>query len=396
MAPFRQRMNGSYPFEDQIRCAGPANLAGQNISDVNPEDLICEETTPAYSTLTKKHVVDSTLNLSTFHQSAKLTTKVPTLPPTPSSMPTAGSNTGWSMFSTSTQSKSKVPTLSPTPTNTPTAGSNPGWSMFSTSTKSISKVPTLSPTPTNTPTAGSHSGWSMFSTSTKSISKVPTLSPTPTNTPTAGSNPGWSTITESNPGPNISAISLPMPVLATLFVVLGIFIISAIAFAVTQRCIYKRKEREHTYALASSAGPSNLNPTGKSSGHVQIRGHTNINSQSQMSHSGTGNSQHVYNVPTDDPVYDTIPEINQRESPNQGAGNIHLGSCNNGYEVPSPSMGPENGARPQARQGPQSHKYENRQVSTAARPNHYEPLRNPSGQQQHTYTSLLPQYLQHH
>ncbi|KAI8509603.1 hypothetical protein Bbelb_120310 [Branchiostoma belcheri] len=45
MAPFRQRMSGSYPFENQTICAGPANLTGQLLRDVNPEDLICEETT---------------------------------------------------------------------------------------------------------------------------------------------------------------------------------------------------------------------------------------------------------------------------------------------------------------------------------------------------------------
>ncbi|KAI8509607.1 hypothetical protein Bbelb_120350 [Branchiostoma belcheri] len=70
MAPFRQRMSGSYPFENQTRCAGPANLTGQLLQDVNPEDLrdvtlnpedlICEETTPVYSTSSTKHMVDST------------------------------------------------------------------------------------------------------------------------------------------------------------------------------------------------------------------------------------------------------------------------------------------------------------------------------------------------
>eukprot|EP00058_Branchiostoma_floridae_P015057 XP_002600545.1 hypothetical protein BRAFLDRAFT_70077 [Branchiostoma floridae] len=179
-------------------------------------------------------------------------------------------------------------------------------------------------------------------------------------------------------------------------------------------------------------------------------------------------SQHIYNVPTDDPdtaEYQTIPEINQAwESPRKGAGNIqHLGSFNDGYEIQSPSLGPENGSHPQAKEDPQSHKYVNSQViaastknvaagphgilyenddeleyakedpqshkyensqmieaaakdaaadpqvivneddyesvdnqsqtaaaSGADSPKHYEPLRNPRGQQQHTYTSLLP------
>ncbi|XP_078657025.1 uncharacterized protein LOC144903080 isoform X1 [Branchiostoma floridae x Branchiostoma belcheri] len=70
MVPFKQRMSGSYPFENQIRCAGPANLTGRYLRDVNPEDLrdvtlnpedlICEETTPFYSTSSTKHMVDST------------------------------------------------------------------------------------------------------------------------------------------------------------------------------------------------------------------------------------------------------------------------------------------------------------------------------------------------
>ncbi|XP_019634448.1 PREDICTED: leucine-rich repeat-containing protein 15-like [Branchiostoma belcheri] len=50
MVPFRQRMNGSYRFESQITCAGPANLRWQLLRDVNPEYLICEEKTPVYST----------------------------------------------------------------------------------------------------------------------------------------------------------------------------------------------------------------------------------------------------------------------------------------------------------------------------------------------------------
>ncbi|XP_078657538.1 uncharacterized protein LOC144903366 [Branchiostoma floridae x Branchiostoma belcheri] len=62
MAPFKQRMSGSYPFEKQIRCAGPANLTGQLLRDVtlNPEDLICDRTTPVYFTPSTKHIPDST------------------------------------------------------------------------------------------------------------------------------------------------------------------------------------------------------------------------------------------------------------------------------------------------------------------------------------------------
>ncbi|CAH1249971.1 Hypp8733 [Branchiostoma lanceolatum] len=110
--------------------------------------------------------------------------------------------------------------------------------------------------------------------------------------------------------------------------------------------------------------------------------------------------------------------------PQPASGQIqHLGSFNDGYEVPSLSLCPENGADPKEREGPQSHKYENSQMIAAAAkdaaagprvnvyenndesvdnhlqtaaapgtdsPNHYEPLRTPSSQQQHTYTSLPP------
>ncbi|XP_019641071.1 PREDICTED: G8 domain-containing protein DDB_G0286311-like [Branchiostoma belcheri] len=51
MLPFKLLMNGSHDFESQITCAGPANLTGQSLlNDVNPEDMICDETTPAPST----------------------------------------------------------------------------------------------------------------------------------------------------------------------------------------------------------------------------------------------------------------------------------------------------------------------------------------------------------
>ncbi|KAI8483936.1 hypothetical protein Bbelb_383260 [Branchiostoma belcheri] len=50
MLPFKQRMNGSYPLESQITCAGPSNLQGQLLLAVSPEDLICEETSTTQST----------------------------------------------------------------------------------------------------------------------------------------------------------------------------------------------------------------------------------------------------------------------------------------------------------------------------------------------------------
>ncbi|XP_078575971.1 uncharacterized protein LOC144861813 [Branchiostoma floridae x Branchiostoma japonicum] len=480
MAPFRQRMNGSYPFEAQVRCAGPANLVGRYLRNVSHENLICEETTPVHSTNTHR-VFDSTLNLSyvssssTFHPSAKSTSKAPTLSPTSSNTPTAGSNPDQSTVSTS-------PLLDP-------------------SAKSTSNLPT----PLTAPNAGSNTGLSTVSTDSAFGFQ--------------------STVTESNAGPTGDGIVLSVPILATLCVCLGIFIICTIACGVW--CMYKRR--------------SNVTGTGMSSGNNtrDMRLHTVTHAdrirQSISSHSDRQGSQHTYNLPNDDPEYDTIADINQSEGPHQGIGNMQgldsfsylvlppplppenpagpqadahrsesadaaahtvggrdtwtdeaeyddvlspskrpkpgpgqmqqLGSSNDGYEDPSPSLCHENGAHPQAREEPKSHKYENSQVIAAAKdastaphgivyenddeivpeterpeshkyensqvklpveaavkhtaaspraivyenddesvdnqsqtaaapgadsPNHYEPLRNPSGQQQHTYTSLLP------
>ncbi|XP_066298920.1 leucine-rich repeat-containing protein 15-like [Branchiostoma lanceolatum] len=392
MAPFKQRMNSSYPFENQIICAGPGNLTGQYLRDVNPYDLICEETTAVYSTLSTKRIVYSTLSLfavsssSPFHQSAKSTSKAQTLSPTASNTPNADSNPGW-------------PTVSTSP-------------LFGPSIKSTSGPPTSSQTPQTANPSDTNTSWS----------KVSTDSPF-----------GFqSTMTESNTGPTGGGIVLSVPLVATLCIFLGLFIISTIALTIW--CMNKRRERDPN----SVQNSSNSNPAGTSSGHDQIRQPAGINSQSETLHPSTEDSQHIYNVPTDDvdTEYNTIPEINQPESPHQGAGNMqsldsfgylvippplptenkagpqagshsepadaaactggghdtwtdeaeyndvishsqrpqlasgqiqHLGSFNNGYEVPSLSLGPENGADPQEREGPQSHKYENSQVIAAAK-----------------------------
>ncbi|XP_078656760.1 uncharacterized protein LOC144902964 [Branchiostoma floridae x Branchiostoma belcheri] len=311
MVHFKQRMSlsGSYRFEDQIRCARPANLTGQYLLYVNPEDLICEETTPVYSTSGTKHMVHSTDPPSAF------------------------------------------------------------WS------KMIS-------TESNTGTA--HSGGGIF---------------------------------------------LSVPLLATLGVILGLLLIFTIAVGVW--CVHKKRQGDPT----PLQGFSNSNPTGTSStsGLDQLRlqafaTNAEIKGQSETPHSDTEDSQHIYNLPTDeDPdtaEYDTIDEVNQSESkhgvvsPSQtsqpGSGQMkRLGSFNDGYEVPSPSLYPG--------QGPQSHKYVNSHMAAAAKdaaagpqdvvhvndeesvdnqsqtaaapgadsPHHYEPLKNPSSQQ-HTYTSLKP------
>ncbi|XP_078656534.1 uncharacterized protein LOC144902787 [Branchiostoma floridae x Branchiostoma belcheri] len=298
MAPFKQRMNGSYPFENQIRCAGPANLTGQLLQDVNPEDLICEETTPVYSTASTKHMVTSTLSLS------------PVSSPTP--------------FHLSEMSTSKALKLLQSPSTTPTADSNPGWSIVSTD---------------------SPFGFQ-------------------------------STMTESNTGPADGGIVLSVPLLATLGAIFVLLLICTIGFAVG--CMYMRRQRDPN----PLQGFSNTNPTGTSSGHDQI-------SLDKVTREevNTEDSQHIYNLPTDeDPdtaEYNTIGDTDQSESPHQDAGNRqsldsfdylnltpslpskiqtgqiqHLGSSNDGYEFPSPSLYPG--------EDPQSHKYVNSHMMAAA------------------------------
>eukprot|EP00058_Branchiostoma_floridae_P003557 XP_002589045.1 hypothetical protein BRAFLDRAFT_87518 [Branchiostoma floridae] len=44
MVPFRLKMTGSAYFENQITCAQPDNFRGQKIKDINPENLICNDT----------------------------------------------------------------------------------------------------------------------------------------------------------------------------------------------------------------------------------------------------------------------------------------------------------------------------------------------------------------
>eukprot|EP00058_Branchiostoma_floridae_P005891 XP_002591379.1 hypothetical protein BRAFLDRAFT_86886 [Branchiostoma floridae] len=132
---------------------------------------------------------------------------------------------------------------------------------------------------------------------------------------------------------------------------------------------------------------------------------------------------------TDEKYNDVLSQSQRPQAKDKTRQTQHLSSFSDDYEVPSPSLGPENGAYPQAqaRAEPQPHEYENNQVIAAAKdaescsqvtvnenddnsvfnqpqtasapgadsPNHYEPLRNPSGQQQHDCTSLLPRDLQH-
>ncbi|XP_078619093.1 uncharacterized protein LOC144886349 [Branchiostoma floridae x Branchiostoma japonicum] len=43
MVPFRQKMNGSHSFENQIVCGQPNKFLGQKLKDIDLKDLICEE-----------------------------------------------------------------------------------------------------------------------------------------------------------------------------------------------------------------------------------------------------------------------------------------------------------------------------------------------------------------
>ncbi|XP_078574948.1 uncharacterized protein LOC144861103 [Branchiostoma floridae x Branchiostoma japonicum] len=335
MAPFRQRMNGSYPFEAEITCAGPANLAGQLLQDVGPENLICEETTPVYSTLTTKRMVVSTRSLSIvsslspFHQS---TSKAPTMSPTSSNAPTAGSSTGGSTVSTSPwsdHSAKSTPNL-PTPHRAPTAGSNPDLS-----------------------TVGTDSAFGF-----------------------------QSTVTESNAGPTGDGIVLSVPILATLCVCLGIFIICTIACGVW--CMYKRRLNSTGTGVSSGNNTHNI--------RLHTVTHADRIRQSKSPHSDRNSSQHTYNLPNDDPEYDTIADINQSGSPQEDAGSMQgldsfghsalppplppenqtgpqagaFGESGDGYEVPSRSLASENGVQSQGKEDPQSHKYVNSQIIAAA------------------------------
>ncbi|KAI8509569.1 hypothetical protein Bbelb_119970 [Branchiostoma belcheri] len=316
MAPFKQRMSGSYRFENQIRCAGPANLQRQYLRDVtlNPDDPICEKTTPVYFTPSTKHIPDSTD------------------PPFASTV---------------------------------------------------------------------------------------TL-----------------TLTESTTGPADGGIVLSVPLVATLGAIFGLLLICTIGFAVWR--MYKRRQRD-----PPQQGFSNTNPTGTSSGHEQIMlqavgTSAEVNSQSETSHSDTEDSEHVYDVPIyEDPDVSAGPQGVVYDYEN--AGQQHM-VYENEDKIES------------TKEGPQSHKYENSQVTAAAKdaaagpqdveygyenaaagpqdvdyeyenddetarlitlasqideelvdnqsqtaaapgadsPHHYEPLRNPSSQQQHTYTPLMP------
>eukprot|EP00058_Branchiostoma_floridae_P018916 XP_002604405.1 hypothetical protein BRAFLDRAFT_79291 [Branchiostoma floridae] len=60
MVPFRLKMNGSASFENEMTCAQPDNFRGQKLKDINPEDLICNETT--ISTLPLDLRFESTTN----------------------------------------------------------------------------------------------------------------------------------------------------------------------------------------------------------------------------------------------------------------------------------------------------------------------------------------------
>ncbi|XP_019620478.1 PREDICTED: uncharacterized protein LOC109467025 [Branchiostoma belcheri] len=178
--------------------------------------------------------------------------------------------------------------------------------------------------------------------------------------------------------------------------------------------------------LSQSDFSHNTNPRGTNSGLDQIslnevttNADSEISRRSETPHLSREDSQHIYNLPTDeDPdtaEYNTIDDIDQSESPHQGEGKRlsldsfgylvlppslpprpenqtdpqaaaqiesvdaaacttsvagpsqrsdsgqiqHLGSFSDGYEVPSPSL--------YTGKGPQSHKYVNSKMTAAAK-----------------------------
>ncbi|XP_019626205.1 PREDICTED: leucine-rich repeat transmembrane protein FLRT3-like [Branchiostoma belcheri] len=72
MRPFRLKMTGSAKFENKITCEHPAHLRGQKLKDINPEDLICKETTA--STLPFDSHTSSAVSTSSSFASTESTT----------------------------------------------------------------------------------------------------------------------------------------------------------------------------------------------------------------------------------------------------------------------------------------------------------------------------------
>ncbi|XP_035663975.1 SLIT and NTRK-like protein 2 [Branchiostoma floridae] len=85
MLPFRRRMTGFYTFEYSITCYGPTHLQGKSlVQDVNPDDLICEETiteifsTPSTSSPvghSTNHYPTRTPSITNFHVESSLATE---------------------------------------------------------------------------------------------------------------------------------------------------------------------------------------------------------------------------------------------------------------------------------------------------------------------------------
>ncbi|XP_035700057.1 leucine-rich repeat transmembrane neuronal protein 3-like [Branchiostoma floridae] len=478
MLPFRQRMSGSYPFEAKIRCAGPGNFTGQYLRDVSPEDLICEETTPVHSTSTTKRIVDSNLSLSIddssspFPQSAKAPTLLLTLP---TNAPAVDTNPGLSTASTdfafgfqSTKTDSNAgPTGNGIFLSLPLLATLCVFlGLFIISTIALTlwcmyKRNTGTSTGNNqmrmhslTTDANVNSQFETSQSATEDSQLIPRF---------LIDDPEYKTIGEISQSNRQhqgtgntqsldrlchSVLPPPLPPENPTGPQADAHSESGDADGDTWT-----DEMEYDDVLSSSQRPQ--------LGSEQMQHHDDYEfpspslcpengAQSQAkegpqfqlifpplltpearSESADAAARKVGggDTRTDEEYNDVLSQSQRPQAKDKTRQTQHLSSFSDDYEVPSPSLGPENGAYPQAqaRAEPQPHEYENNQVIAAAKdaescsqvtvnenddnsvfnqpqtasapgadsPNHYEPLRNPSGQQQHDCTSLLPRDLQH-
>ncbi|XP_078656648.1 uncharacterized protein LOC144902884 [Branchiostoma floridae x Branchiostoma belcheri] len=408
MAPFKQRMNGSYRFEDQIRCAGPANLAGQLLLYVNPEDLICEETTSVYSTSSTKHMVDTTDPPFASTMTSKLTES------------NTGPADGGIVLSVSLLATLCVFLVLLLISTIGFAV----WCIYKRRQRDLSPVQGFSNTnPTGT-SNGLDDQLRMQEFTTKAEIKGQSETP---HSDTEDSQHIYNLPTDEDPD------------------------------TAEYNTIGEVNQSENPYQSAEnrqsldSFGYLVLPPSLPPENQTGPPADSHIESADAAAHAISS-----HDTWTDEADYDDVVSPSQTSQP--GSGQMqHLDSFNNSYQVPSPSLYPGEGpqshkyvnsqmaaaakdaaARPQvmvyenedeiesAKEGPQSHKYVNSHVVAAAKdaasglqvivyenddesvenqsqtvaapgadsPHHYEPLRNPSSQQQHTYTSLNPHGLQ--
>ncbi|XP_019635085.1 PREDICTED: reticulon-4 receptor-like 2 [Branchiostoma belcheri] len=281
MLPFKQKMNGSYAFENQIICAGPGNLSRKSLlREVNPEDLICEQT----STVSFSTDPSTVAEVSTPTSSTKLTAHIAVTSPDLSAVSTS------SPLSSTVKSTPQAPMSSPTSsiTNIPDTSGLSTASPFGQTVKSTSQTPVYSTLPIS------------------SISRSTELS-----------------MTESNAAPSSEFFSLPVFLSGFLGVVAGIFLLGIVLFA---RYMYKRRNSNPLADQSPGVVFSNTNTATAT---------VTISAQNQTRH---GTSQ------TDDSAeYDDVA-IQSGSSQVCTGHRQDRYSVEGGYEVPPPSLPPRNGA----------------------------------------------------